>query len=216
MLYPILSKTLLPLLLRRVKHLEGLENLPKNRPFIFCANHLGYLEGIFIKAVMIRHVHRNVYFIAKEIYWRFFKKFIGQKATEEWLGMIPRLNVEPAGSLAVAGEYLKKGAIIGIFPEGTRNFDPQFLLKGKTGAVRLALKARVPVVPMGYYGPVTRRKRQGIIGFFHSREKIKIIIGQPIYFDEYYNKEITKELLDELTKKIMLEISKLCGKTYPY
>lgn len=216
MLYPIVSKTLLPLLLRRVKHLEGLENLPKNRPFIFCANHLGYLEGIFIKAVMVRATHRNVYFIAKEIYWRFFKKIIGRKATEEWLGMIPRLNVEPAGSLVVAGEYLKKGAIIGIFPEGTRNFDPRFLLKGKTGAVRLALSARVPVVPIGYYGPVTRQKRQGVVKFFRSKEKIRIIISQPIYFDEYYNKEITKELLDELTKKIMLEISKLCGKTYPY
>lgn len=215
MLYPILSKTLLPLLLRRIKHLEGLENLPKNRPFIFCANHLGYLEGIFIKAVMIRHTHRNVYFITKEIYWRFFKKFLGLKGVE-WLGMIPRLNSEPAKSLDVAYEYIKRDEIIGIFPEGTRNFDPQFLLKGKTGAVRLALRAKVLVVPMGYYGPVTRRKRQGVIKFFHSREKIKIIIGQPIYFDEYYDKEITKELLESLTRKIMMEIGKLCGKTYPY
>jgi len=215
MLYPIISKTLLPLLLRRIKHLEGLENLPKNRPFIFCANHLGYLEGIFIKAVMIRHAHRNVYFITKEIYWRFFKKFIGLKGVE-WFGMIPRLNSEPAKSLDAAYEYLQKGNIIGIFPEGTRNFDPQFLLKGKTGAVRLALRARMPVVPIGYYGPVTRRKGQGVVKFFHSKEKIKITIGRPIYFEEYYQKEVTKELLDELTKKIMLEISKLCGKTYPY
>ena len=213
--YPIIRRTLAPLFKRRINQIEGLENLPADGRYIVCANHQSLLEAIFIKTLLVLATKNNVYFITQEWVWRFFKKIAGQKGLD-WLGMIPKIYAEPGKSLDLAKDYLNKGNIIVFFPEGVRNPDNPFLLKGKTGAARLALWAKVPVVPIGYSGPATQTAWQGIKRFFFPRKKIRMVIGQPLYFNEYYKKEITKELLYEVTKKIMTAIGQLCGRSYPY
>ena len=79
--------------------------------------------------------------------------------------------------------------------------------------MRLALAAKVPIIPIG------------LIGTFEILPKGKYIpklkratmnIGKPLYLDKYYNKKITKGLLRGITDDIMKEIAKLCNQEYKF
>jgi 1-acyl-sn-glycerol-3-phosphate acyltransferase len=108
---------------------------------------------------------------------------------------------------------LKKQSVIGIYPEGGRSPDGK-IQKGKTGAVRLALYAKVPIVPIGIKGTFELMPKGKSIP--KIKKSVIINIGKPIYLDNYYNKKITKKLLRELTDNVMKEIAKLIGQKYKY
>ena len=76
-----------------------------------------------------------------------------------------------ATSLSAGEEILKSGALLGIYPEGTRSPDGR-LYRGKTGVAKLILATGVPVIPVAMIGtdkvqPIGRRipniRRVGII-----------------------------------------------------
>lgn len=211
MAYLWLENILTPLLNRRIEEIRGLENLPKGGAYIIVSNHNSFLDPPLIVAAVYPQIKRKVYFLVKKEIAQFFKKFF----LSERLGIIPIDPKNKNQCLENAFNYLKKGEICVIFPEGTRNAQKE-LLKGKTGAARLSLWAKTPVVPIGYQGPATKNFFEAIKNFLSFSKKIKINIGKPLYFDKYYNQEISKELLDKITKEIMSEISKLCHKSYLY
>lgn len=65
---------------------------------------------------------------------------------------IPVDRTAGAGAYAEAVRRLRAGQLVGVFPEATisRSFE---LKEFKTGAVRMALEARVPIVPLIIWGP---------------------------------------------------------------
>lgn len=199
-----------------IKEINGIEHLPASGPYILAVNHLNTLDAFFIVSALTLRTKRMPYFIAKFAPWgQWWEKAVVQG----WANCIPlrqpydEKNKEK--SLMTALEYLKQGEIVGIFPESQRNLEP-YLLKGKTGAARLALWAKAPVVPVGYFGPAIASQWKTIGKVMFTTGKIKMNIGQPLYFDEYYNRAINEEILNEINRKIMLSIGQLCGKSYPY
>jgi 1-acyl-sn-glycerol-3-phosphate acyltransferase len=146
---------------------------------------------------------------------KWYEKAIVQK----WANCIPLCqpydDKSKERSLMTALEYLRQGEIIGIFPESQKNLE-HYLLKGKTGAARLALRAKVPVVPAGCRGIAALSKVKAMGKIIFSGEGIKINVGRPLYFDEYANSAINEEILNEVTKKIMLSIGQLCCKSYAF
>ena len=205
--YLVLSLFYLP-----IKKIEGRENLPKSGPFLIASNHINRLDAYFLAPAIVLYTSRMVYFIAKIQPWGFFWEKV---LSDLWAGCIPYDKNNKSKCLEMALQRLQKGEIVGFFPEGRSNKN-NTLLKGKTGCARLALWAKVPVIPVGFYDRPEEKRRAIIFNAFFKPKHIKIKIGRPLYFYEYYNKKIFKELLDEITKKIMLEISQLCGKPYPY
>ena len=107
---------------------------------------------------------------------------------------------------------LKKGKIIAIHPEGTRSLTGR-LQKAKTGVARLALGSKVPVIPIGLIGTFEILPKGKYIP---KLKRAEMNIGEPIYFDKYYNKRITKKLLREVTNIIMKEIAKLSKQKYNF
>ena len=101
-----------------------------------------------------------------------------------------------SASFVAALRALRAGEIVGIFPEGT--ISVSFEIKElKSGAVRLAMAAGVPVIPTIVWGSQriwTKKVKRNL-----RREKIPIIVefGEPLYFDKQSNVEASESLLRE-------------------
>lgn len=127
--------------------LEGLENLPPGQPAILVANH----ESWFDVFALVVHLPVDYRFVGKVELTRI--PFFGRA----WLATghiaIDRSDRQKAiESLRAAGESLRReGAVVVMFPEGTRSDDGR-LLPFKKGAFVLALQTGVPVVPAGVSG----------------------------------------------------------------
>ena len=159
---------------------------------IVAPNHLSSWETLIVPAFS----KRVMYMMAKEELFR--NKFFGC--------ILRNLKAYPVGrgrkdltAVKTSISLLRKGQPICMFPEGTRSKTGE-LLKFKTGAVKIACSAKVPILPVG------------IISDFKFRSKVKVIYGEPIYFDEYYDKSLTKEEAIEATEKVREAVKKLIEK----
>ena len=118
---------------------EGNENLSENGAAVICANHIHLLDP----AALIADTNRWVSFLAKkEIFEKRFFRWIFTK-----LDAIP---VERDGTDTVAVmkalRVLKKGGLLGIFPEGTRERG-RGMLEFKSGAAFISIVSKAPVIP---------------------------------------------------------------------
>jgi 1-acyl-sn-glycerol-3-phosphate acyltransferase len=114
---------------------------------------------------------------------------------------------------------LRAGASIGIFPEGTRNSNPFRLLKARPGIGYIALESGAPVIPVGIeFIAARRRGRVPVIG------KIALRFGEPMRFERHRasvaasggDRAHRRRVAGEIADEVMLAISSLCGKSYPY
>lgn len=131
--------------LRRIE--TGLENLPEVGGAVLSMTHFGYLEFALIEWATWKHNRRRIRFLATKR--AFDKPGIG------WLlrGMhhIPVDMEQGAAAYSNAVGALRAGELIGVFPEAgvSASFEVREL---KTGAVRLAAEAGVPVIPVAVWG----------------------------------------------------------------
>lgn len=202
---------LLPLLAKRFKVLEGLENIPRSGPCILAGNHVGSPDPIFIGAAVFQHTHRSATFIAFDKAVQAF----GERRAYEWLGMVKKVEDRPGEALVALRHELEVGNIVGIFPEGMRSAAP-FLLPGKTGAARLAHWTGVPVIPFGFDGPSTWTFNQGLRASLAFRRDLVLRVGKPMTFPVVNPNDVTKDLLVQTTRTIMAAIGELAGRPSPY
>ena len=168
----------------------GLENFPKDEGFIICSKHINYLDA----AGIILLNKKNIRFIAKADLYRF--------GILSWLGHL--FNIIPVkrgksdiNSIKLCLKALKNKEIIGIFPEGTRKGLEKHM-KVKNGAVFLAEKAKVKIVPVG------------IQGSFKPFTRITFNYGKPIDVHEFNNGD--EDWLDKASEKVMNDIIMLTKK----
>lgn len=213
MAYTVLRNTIVPLLRRRIR-VEGIEHLPETGPYILAANHQSYLDPPLVWLAIVPLIKTKIFFITKEYVWRGLKKFLGQRGVD-WLGLLPIFSTEKSKVLDLAYQELAKGGRVVVFPEGTRNRNPEsVLLKGKTGAARLALATGASLIPIGILSPKGLTQWQAFRNFFFSRQPATIRLGPPLRFPKA-TEPPTRERLDEVTTAIMAAIGQLCGKRYP-
>lgn len=209
MAYPI-GKRIIPPIVKFfwVKEVNGLQNLPQKGPFIIAANHVSYMDH-FMMAMLVPYLNRKIHFLAKKEHFEGFFK----RAWHTYAGAIP-LDRQSGGkeTLKLAIKALKEGKIIGIHPEGTRSLTGK-LQKAKTGIARLALTAKVPVIPIGLIGTFEILPKGK---YLPKLKKATMNIGKPMTFGKYYDKKINKRLLREVTNNVMKEIAKLCRQKYDF
>jgi 1-acyl-sn-glycerol-3-phosphate acyltransferase len=168
---------------------SGAENIQDGATMV-CANHSSMLDPFIIAfAFGIGH---HMHIIAKAELFRIpvLSAFLNK------LGMI-RVNRSIADIATVRSSlgYLKSGEKVAIFPEGTR-VSSDDAVSAKIGAIKLAERAGVPIVP-----------------FFIPRKKplfrkIRVIIGKPYNIDRYDGKRPADDY-EQLTETLMLNISSL-------
>ncbi|HEX9823750.1 MAG TPA: lysophospholipid acyltransferase family protein [Actinomycetota bacterium] len=208
MVYAFLKYVVLGPILRLIYRPKavGLENLPAEGPVILACNHLSFVDSLFMPLV----IKRKVVFLGKADYfdsWRtrwFFKS----------VNVIPvRREGGSAGEAALRTGIgqLEQGHVIGIYPEGTRSPDGR-LYRGKTGVARMALEAKVPVVPVAVEG--TREVMPIEAKVPRLRGRITVRFGRPLVFDRYYDRPSDRFVLRSATDEIMYEIMMLSGQEY--
>jgi len=204
MFYILLKIIILPIIkLIWVGKVEGIENIPKKGGFILASNHESYFDFITLYAV----VPRRIYFLAGEVFF--------QKKQWSWLMKltkqikVDRNSEDKSLSINEALKHLRMGHLIGIFPEGTRSSDGK-LQKAYNGAVKMSLKASVPIIPIGIIGTLEIMSRHDR---FPKFKKCVINFGKPIV---YKKSDSYEEKYTNLTKDLMVKIGNLCGEIYNY
>lgn len=150
--------------------LKGIENIPEEGGAILCSNHIHALDSV----LYVTRIKRMVYAMGKEeLFNTKFKNWFMYS-----MGVFPvkRDSVASEEAINVAVNHLQDGDLLAIFPEGTRN-GLEKGVKPKKGVALIALRAKVPVIPMAMEGS------------FKPFTKIKIRIGEPMDLSEYYPKE---------------------------
>jgi 1-acyl-sn-glycerol-3-phosphate acyltransferase len=189
----------------------GLENVPEDGGAILASNHLSFSDSVFLPLV----VERRVTFLAKADY--FTGRGLKGRLTAGFFKGIGQLPVDRSGGQASeaalnAGlRVLRRGGILGIYPEGTRSPDGR-LYRGKTGVARMSLEAAVPVLPVAMIDtekiqpPGRKRPTLGI--------RVGINIGKPLDFSRYEGMEGDRFVLRSITDEVMYELMELSGQEY--
>jgi len=190
---------------------EGTENVPRTGPAIIASNHLSFSDHFFAPLPLPRKVvflAKSEYFTGRGIKGLFSKAFF------RGVGQIPvdRTGGEASErALATGLRVLASGQVLGIYPEGTRTPDGR-LFRGKTGVARLALEARVPVIPCAMIGGFEFQPPGKITPQFKVRPGVRF--GKPLDFSRYYGMETDRIVLRAITDEVIYEIMKLSGQEY--
>ena len=174
-------------------------------------NHLSFSDSIFQPIAF----PRKITFLAKAEY--FNAPGIKGKATAAFFSGVGQVPVDRTGgnagtaAIATGVRLLREGHLLGIYPEGTRSPDGR-LYRGKTGVARMALEARVPVIPCAVINtdkvqPVGRTRP-------NFNVDVGVRIGEPLDFSRYYGMEDDRFVLRSVTDEIMYKIMDLSGQEY--
>ena len=204
---------------------EGKNNVPKTGGVIFACNHQSWADAQVLGASCPRIIH----FIAKAMFkdWPVLRHLIDLNKGI-YVTRAPKSKDKTKEELSNVVLALKEGKAVAIFPEGTipgeedvprRAVEPETgLLRGRSGVVRLALEAGVPIIPVGVSGtgrafPPEIYPRLEILRL-PANTPMKIKFGKPLYYKKYFGKKLGetatgRKTLRDLTNNLMKEISGL-------
>ena len=162
----------------------GEENIPDEGGFILCANHVHMRDPLFLA---VRLPKRHFTFLAKAELFKnpLLRLVIGEKG----LGAIPiSRGHSDLGAIREALKTIANGHGLGIFPQGTRSRDnsPTSML---TGTALIAIRARVPVLPVYIDAPYRR---------FH---RVDVRVGKPIDLSDLDHR-FDSAAMEEVTHRI--------------
>jgi 1-acyl-sn-glycerol-3-phosphate acyltransferase len=147
----------------------GKENIPRDGAFVLAPIHRSYVDWL----VSARVSKRRLRYLVKGEVWRV--KAVG--ILLEMLGAFPvQRGAADRDALRRALEVLKAGEPLVVFPEGTRGFGSK-VPKIQEGAAYLALRAGVPVLPVGMAG-VERAMPRG--SKLVRPARVVVCVGKPI------------------------------------
>ncbi|MBA0051777.1 1-acyl-sn-glycerol-3-phosphate acyltransferase [Streptomyces sp. AJS327] len=207
-----------PLLVLFKRDWQGMEHIPAEGGFITVVNHNSYLDPLAY-AHFAYNSRRLPRFLAKESLFR------GNGLPARFMRgsrQIPvyRESSDAVGAFRAAVDAVESGECVTFYPEGTLTRDPALWpMQGKTGAARVALVTRAPVVPIAQWGahrvlpPYAKRPR------LFPRKTFAVRAGRPVDLSRYYGMEPTAEVLREVTELIMdaitAELAELRGEPAP-
>jgi 1-acyl-sn-glycerol-3-phosphate acyltransferase len=179
---------------------KGVHHIPRDGGAILSINHVGYLDFALTGTAALP-TGRYVRFMAK-------KEVFDNKLAGPLMRGMHHICVDRSSgsaSFVAALRALRAGEIVGIFPEGT--ISVSFEIKElKSGAVRLAMAAGVPVIPTIVWGSQriwTKKVKRNL-----RREKFPVTVafGEPLYFDKQSNVEASESVLRETMIEMLHEV----------
>lgn len=152
----------------------GDEHIPATGGGVIAINHTGYLDFTYA-GLPARTPKRYVRFMAK-------KEVFDNRISGPIMRALKHIPVDRgagADSYQAAVEYLRRGELVGVYPEATisRSFE---IKDFKSGAARMAIEAGVPIIPMAIWGAqrVWTKGHPKRLG--RTNTPIHIVVGAPI------------------------------------
>lgn len=166
----------------------GVENIPDSGSVILISNHISNFDPV----VVICSTDRQIHYMAKE---ELFKVPILGKLLSIY-GTFPiKRGGNDRKAIKTGLEILKKGKVLGIFPEGTRS-KTGVIGQGLPGAALFALKSDAIVIPIG------------IASTYKYFKPITINFGKPINLDTFKKEKISSDDLIDAINYMMEQIKK--------
>jgi 1-acyl-sn-glycerol-3-phosphate acyltransferase len=197
------------LLANRVKvQVEGMEHLNEKGPYIFMSNHQGSYD-IF---ALLGHLPFQFKWLAKKEL--FSIPFLGwAMAAAGYISIDREGTRETIEAMNKAAQKIQEGMSVVIFPEGTRSSDGS-IQPFKKGGFTLAIKAKVPIVPIAITGSREIMPKDRLTA---TSGEIRIQIDHPIETQHYSLKdrkplmEKVREIISENFRSISKESSERKG-----
>jgi len=163
--------------------IHNLDKLPDLDSYLICSNHLDARDPFVIGSALdpqISILAKKELFKNKIVGW-----FIGLN------GAIPvDREANDISAIKMALKVLRGGNVMMLFPEGTRN-KTNVPLEAKPGVAMIAVKAKVPIVPVSF------------VSDYKHFKTMHIKIGDPIYLDEYFDRRMTTEDYKVISQEIL-------------
>ncbi len=188
----------------RVQHAE---RIPRSGPFIMAANHITDFDPL-VTAYTLWHHGRVPHYLAKAslftapvIGWAF--RATGQVAVE-------RASRGQNNTIAQGERIITEGLALVIYPEGTLTRDPDLWpMRGKSGAVRIALETGVPLIPAAHWGAQKILPRWSKRISLFPRKTVDIVIGEPLDLSRWQGRKVDAASLADATLYVMQAITAL-------
>jgi len=188
--------------------LHGTENLPAEGAVVVAPNHYSDIDPIVIGYAMYR-LKRMPRFLAKSSL--FTVPVLGWMLTKAEQVPVERAGGTAVDPLAAARRIAKAGHAVVIYPEGTLTRDPQLWpMRGKLGAIRTALDAGIPLIPVVSWGAQKILPRYGRISLF-PRKDVDVVFGPPLDLSAYVGKSGDTKALAEATLLLMNTLATMVG-----
>jgi long-chain acyl-CoA synthetase len=178
-------------------HVQGIENLPANGPYILCSNHQSYIDPLIMASVVPEETFYHLFAVGtSDIFGGGIMRRLAR-----WIRVVvvnPDAHLIPAMRAGAFG--LRHGRVLILYPEGERSIDgtPKAF---KKGAAILATHLQVPIVPVaieGFHDAWPRNKP------FQGFKPLKIEVGNPIHPPP--ESEASEAAYETLTAELRLRV----------
>ena len=187
--------------------------LPATGPFIFSPNHYSEIDPIAMGGA-VWHLGRLPRFMAKASIFKV--PVVGAILRKS--GQIPverdgsSRSGSPANPIGAASMLIEQQSCVVVYPEGSLTRDPDLWpMRGKSGAVRLALESGIPLIPAAHWGTQDLMPRYGKRIHPFPRKTIHVAVGEPLDLSRFEGKHIDQKIVNEATAMLMTEIARLLG-----
>ena len=183
----------------------GGEHLPRDRGCLICANHTTYIDPLAVAHYLWAN-GVTAHFLAKS-------DLVDIPVVGAWrrgCGQVPvyRDSGRAVEALSAALRAVEEGKCVVITPEATITRDPDLWpMAGKSGAARIALTTRCPVIPVAHWGPHELLAPYGMPHPF-PRKTMRVQAGPAVDLTDLYGKRQTQQVLREATERIMAGITR--------
>jgi len=185
---------------------RGAENFPSSGGFVVCPNHISYVDPFTFAHFLYDNGHPP-FFLGKSGVFEI--PVIGRLLTAAQQIPVARGTSHAAEAFSAAVAAVNDGKCVPIFPEGTLTRDPQIWpMTGKTGAARVALTTRCPVIPVAQWGPQEIQRPYARELHLFPRKTMRMLAGPPVDLSDLYDKPLDSATLREATNRILDAITR--------
>jgi 1-acyl-sn-glycerol-3-phosphate acyltransferase len=193
------------LLLTRFRF-QNVERIPKTGSFIMVANHYSDFDPLVTAYTLWKH-GRTPHYLAKVSLFKV--PIVGRAFTATDQVPVERA-VGGTAPLVAAGALIEKQLALVIYPEGTLTRDPDMWpMRGKYGAVRLALQYDIPIIAAASWGAQKVLPRWSRRISWFPRKTVDVIVGDQVDLSRWKGKATDVAALAEATASVMEAITDL-------